>query len=141
MGMRPTWKVEGKKAQRSTNRSGPITKEYTSKVVGLESHTLDVGNVKRAAKFQKYVDAIAIHIQHEYKGGPDITKVIRDLVIPSMILPPYPTGTRSNPHDSGEIYLWQQSITETDKCKLCIEEKKKRAYMLVFGQRSPKLIS
>jgi hypothetical protein len=52
-GMRPTWKVEGKKAQRltNTNRSGPIRKGYTSKVLGLESHMIDVGNAKYAAKF------------------------------------------------------------------------------------------
>ncbi len=60
MGMRPTWKVEGKKAWKLTNRSGPNRKEYTSKVVGLESHTFDVGNAKYAAKFQKSIDAIAI---------------------------------------------------------------------------------
>ncbi len=104
---RPTWKVEGKKAQKLTNRSGPIRKEYTSKVVGLESHIFDIGNAKYAAKFQKSVDAIAIHIQCEYKGGPNISKAIRDLVLPSMNLPPNPTGTSGNPPKPGEIYLWQ----------------------------------
>jgi hypothetical protein len=111
----------GKKAQRPTNRSGPISKEYTSKVLGLESHTFDVGNAKYTAKFQKSVDATAIHIQCEYLGRPDIANAIRDLVLPSMNLPPYPTGTRGNPPVLGEIYLWQQSITETNKRKLLTE--------------------
>jgi hypothetical protein len=73
------------------------------------------------------VDAIAIHTQREYKEGPDIAKTIRDLVLPSMSLPPYPTGTRGNPPDPGAIYLWQQSINETNKRKLLIKENKKWA--------------
>ncbi len=104
MGTRSTCKVEGKKAQRPTNRSG--RKEYTSKLLGLESHKFGVGNTKYAAKFQKSVNAIAIQIQCEYKGGPGIAKAIRDLVLPSMSLPPYPTRTSGNPPDPGEIYLW-----------------------------------
>ncbi len=140
-GTRPTSKVEGKKAQKPTNRSGPIRKEYTSKLVGLESHLFDIGNAKYTATFQKSMDAIAIHIQCEDTGGPDIAKAIRDLVFPSVSLPPYPTGSSGNPPDPGEIYLWQQSITKTNKRKLLIEENKKRAYGLVFGQCLPKLIS
>jgi hypothetical protein len=87
------------------------------------------------------VDAIAIHIQHEYKGGPNIAKAIRHLVLPSVSLPAYPTGTSSNPPDPGEIFLWQQSITKTNKHKLLIEENKKQAYALVFEQCLPELIS
>jgi hypothetical protein len=64
-GTRPTWKVEGKKARRPTNRSGPIRKEYTSKLLGLENITFDAGNTKYVEKFQKSMDAIAIHIQRE----------------------------------------------------------------------------
>jgi hypothetical protein len=139
-GTRPT-QFEGKKAQRPTNRSGPTRKEHTSKVLGLESHTFDVGKAHYAAKFQKSVDAIAIHIKREYKGGPNIANAIRDLVLPSVSLPPYPTGTSGNQPDPGEIYLWQQSITETNKRKLLIEENKMRAYALVFGQCLPELIS
>jgi hypothetical protein len=65
----------------------------------------DVGNAKYAAKFQKSADAIAIHIQREYKGGPNIAKAIRDLVLPGVSLLPYPTGTSGNPPGLGEIYL------------------------------------
>jgi hypothetical protein len=39
-------KTKGKKSQRSMNKTGPVRKEYTSKVVGLESHTFDMGNAK-----------------------------------------------------------------------------------------------
>jgi hypothetical protein len=84
---------------------------------------------------------IAIHIQCEYIGGTNISKAIRDLVLPSMSLPPYPTRTSSNPPNPGEIYLWKQSITKTNNCKLLIEENKKRTYTLVFMQCLPKLIS
>ncbi len=68
MDIRPTWKVEGKKAKdqlTDLDKSG----KYTSKVLGLKSHTFDVGNTKHTAKFQKSMDAIAIHIQREYKRG------------------------------------------------------------------------
>ncbi len=58
-----------------------------------------------------------------------------------MSLPPYPTGTSSSLPDPGEIYLWQQSITKTNKCKLLVEENKKWVDALVFGQCSPELIS
>jgi hypothetical protein len=51
------------------------------------------------------VDAIAIHIQHNYKGTADIAKAIGDLVLPSVSLPLHPTGTSGNPPDPGEIYL------------------------------------
>ncbi len=40
--------------------------------MGLESNMFDVGNMKYAAKFQKLVDVIVIHIQREYKAGTDI---------------------------------------------------------------------
>ncbi len=32
-------KAKGKKSRRSMNKTGPVRKEYSSKVVGLESHT------------------------------------------------------------------------------------------------------
>ncbi len=86
------------------------------------------------------MDAIAIHIQCEYNGGPNIANAIRDLVLPSMSLPPYPTETSGNPPDPGEIYLWQHSIIKMNKRKLLIKENKKRAFALVFGQCLPKLI-
>ena len=65
-----TPKIEGaKKFHRSTRAAGPIKKEFITTVLGLESHTFDIGNVKYAAKYKKTVDAIANHIQRKYKDG------------------------------------------------------------------------
>ncbi len=61
---------------------GPTRKEYVMKAVGLESHTFDIGHAKFAAKYQKTVEAIANHIQKDYKGGPEIAKALRDLSLP-----------------------------------------------------------
>ena len=56
-------KIKGKRPHRRPARNGaPARKEYASKVVGLESHTFDIGNAKYAAKYQKLVDAITNHI-------------------------------------------------------------------------------
>jgi hypothetical protein len=49
--------------------AAPTRKEYKTKVVGLESHTFNIGHAKFAAKYQKTVKAIANHIQKDYKGG------------------------------------------------------------------------
>jgi hypothetical protein len=55
---------------------GPTRKEYMTEVVGLESHTFNIGHAKFAAKYQKTVEAIANHIQKDYKGGPEIAKAL-----------------------------------------------------------------
>jgi hypothetical protein len=76
-------KIEGKHhSRRPARNAGPARKEFLTKVLGLESHTFDIGNVKHAAKYQKTVDATANHIQKEYEGGPEIAKAIRDLSLP-----------------------------------------------------------
>ena len=72
--------------------AGPIKKEFVTKVLGLESHTFDIGNAKYAAKYKKMVDAIAIHIQREYKGGADIAKAIKALSLPTLQVPGYQTA-------------------------------------------------
>ena len=44
-------KIEGARKYRKPNRAvGPIKKEFSTKVLGLESHTFDIGNAKYAAK-------------------------------------------------------------------------------------------
>jgi len=136
-------KVEGKRPARRPARSGaPARREFVSKVVGLETHTFDIGNAKYAAKYQKSVDAIANHIQKEYKGGPEIAKAIRDLSLPTIVIPTYPTpATAGDPIDPGEVFLWQQDVTEAKKRKALLEENKKRAYALVLGQCSTDLES
>ncbi len=136
-------KVEGKRPYRRPVSSGaPARKEFVSKVVGLETHTFDIGNAKYAAKYQKSVDAIANHIQKEYKGGPEIAKAIRDMSLPKVAIPAYPTPSASgSPIDPGVVFLWQQDVTEAKKRKALLKENKKRTYALVLGQCSPDLES
>ena len=84
------------------------------------------------------VDAIANHIQKEYKGGPEIAKAIRDMSLPTIMIPPYPTAATTG---SGEVFLWQQDITKAKKRKALLEENTKRAYALILGQCSTELDS
>ncbi len=112
-----TPKIErAKKFRRSTRAAGPIKKEFITKVLGLEGHTFDIGNVKYAAKYKKTVDAIANHIQREYKGGADIAKAIKALSLPNLQVPGYPKAkageTAVNPRD---IYIWQQDVAAVKK--------------------------
>jgi hypothetical protein len=119
-----------------------MRKDFTTKIVGLENDTFDVGNAKFAAKFQKLLEAIAIHIQREYKGGLDIAKGIRDLVLPTFTPPTYPLPEGSPPAvDEGKKYMWQQQAQATKKRKNLLEENTKRAYALVIAQSLPDLIS
>ncbi len=75
-----------------------------TKVVGLESHTFDIGHAKFVAKYQKTVEAIANHIQKDYKGGPEIAKALRDLSLPIIDITNYPTRI-GRTVDPGTIYL------------------------------------
>ncbi len=97
---------------------------------------------KYTAKFKKLLDAIAIHIQRDYKGGADIAKAIRDLVLPTFPLPFYPV-LEGNPAviDPAKQYMWQQKAQAMEKRENLLEDNKKRAYALVTGQCSPKLVS
>jgi hypothetical protein len=119
---------------------GPTRKEYVMKVVGLESHTFNIGHAKFAAKYQKMAEAIANHIQKDYKGGPEITKALRDLSLPVIDTPNYPTGI-SGTVDPGTIYRWQEGVKEAKRKIALLEENKKRAYALIIGQCSPELVS
>jgi hypothetical protein len=49
--------------------AGPTRKEYVTKVVGLESHTFNIGHAKFAAKYQKTVKAIATTSRRITRGG------------------------------------------------------------------------
>ena len=63
-------KVEKKGGARRPprQRGGPTKKEFTTKVLGLESHTFDIGNAKYAAKYKKSVDEIANYIRRSTKA-------------------------------------------------------------------------
>ncbi len=135
-------KVEGKKnfPRKPARYVGPAKKEFVTKVVGLESHTFDVGDVKFAAKYRKLVNAIANHVQKEYKGGSEMAEAIRELKLPQIDIPIYPVlmgGAQLLA--PGESYIWQQDVAEAKKKITQLEENKKRAYALIIGQCSPKL--
>ncbi len=87
---------------------GPARKEFITKVAGLENHTFDVGNAKYAVKYQKTVDVVANCIQCKYKGGPKIAKVIRDMILSTIITPTYPTTVARMVINKGVEYIWQQ---------------------------------
>jgi hypothetical protein len=124
--------IEGRRPRRPSRNVGLTKKEFVSTLVGLKSHTFDMGNAKYAAKFQKLLDAIAIHIQRDYKGGADIAKAIRDLVLPTFPLPTYPVP-EGNPAviDPAKQYMWQQKAQATEKCENLLKDNKKQAYALV----------
>ena len=127
-------KVEGKKARRPTRA---YKKEFTTTVVGLEENTFDIGHPKYAAKYERSVDAIARHVQQDYKSGADVALGMRELVAPRVIMPTFP----ADPTDQEAIQSWKEELREKRTQSLQIEESKKRAYALVMGQCSPDLVS
>jgi hypothetical protein len=135
-------KVEGKKnfPRKPARYVGPAKKEFVTKVVGLDSHTFDVGDVKFAAKYQKLVDAIANHVQKEYKGGSEMAKAIRELKLPQINIPIYPVPTGgAQTLAPRESYIWQQDVAEAKKKIAQLEENKKRSYALIIRQCFPEL--
>jgi hypothetical protein len=46
-------KIEGRRPRRPSRNVGPTKKEFVSTVVGVESHTFDVGNAKIHSKVQE----------------------------------------------------------------------------------------
>jgi hypothetical protein len=135
-------KIEGRRPRRPSRNVGPTKKEFVSTVVGLESHTFEVGKAKYTAKFQKSCDVIAIHIQRDCKGGANIAKAIRYLVLPTFPLPTYPVP-EGNPAviDPEKQYMCQQKAQATEKHENLLEDNKKQAYALLTGQCSPEVVS
>jgi hypothetical protein len=85
----------------------PTKKEFVTKeVLGLESHTFDIGNEKYAAKYKKTVDGIANYIQREYKGGAGIAKAIKALSLPTLQVPGYSKAKAGETAvDPGDVYV------------------------------------
>ncbi len=127
-------KVEGKKPHRSAR---PQKKEFTSEVVGLATHTFDIGHPKYAAKYERSVDAIARYVQEQYKSGADIALAMRELVAPTVTMPVFP----ADPNNQEALQIWKEELRERRTQSMQIEESKKRAYALVMGQCSPDLVS
>ncbi len=105
----PKPKVEGNKKtfhHRLAMNAGTSRKEFVTKVAGLENHAFDVGNANFAAKkSQATVDAVANHIQRDYKGGPEIAKAIRDMILKTIVAPNYPTPGAGRAIDEGVKYI------------------------------------
>ena len=100
-----------------------------------------VGEAKYAAKYQKSVDAIANHIQKDYKGGPEMAQAIRDLELPAIDVPSYPTPKAGAAVlDPGVEYLWRHDVTEAKKRITQLAKNLKRAYTLIIGQCSEDLL-
>ena len=127
-------KVEGKKARRPTRA---YKKEFTTTLVRLEEDTFDIGHPKYAAKYERSVDAIARHVQKDYKSGADVALAMRELVAPTATMPTFP----ADPNDQEAIQIWKEELCEKQTQNLHIEESKKRAYALVMGQCPPDLVS
>ena len=136
-------KIKGaRKYCRHTRAVGPIKKEFSTQVLGLESHTFNIGNEKYVAKYKKTVDSIANYIQREYKDRAAIAKAIKELSLPSLQIPGFPKArTRETIANSGDVYLWQQDAAAVKKQILQLEENKKHVYALVIRQCSPDLDS
>jgi hypothetical protein len=119
-------KIERKRHSRRHARNvEPGRKEFLTKVLGLEGHTFDIGIAKYAANYQKTVDAIANNIQNEYKGGPEIAKAIRDLSLPTIVIPGYPRPSLMTAMiDPGEVFLRQQDVTKAKKRIMLLAENK-----------------
>ena len=117
-------KIKGaRKYCRHTRAVGPIKKEFSTQVLGLESHTFNIGNAKYVAKYKKTVDSIANYIQREYK---DRAANIKELSLPSLQIPGFPKArTGETVVDPGDIYLWQQGFTAVKKQIVQLEENKK----------------
>ena len=127
-------KVEGKKARRPTRA---YKKEFTTTLVRLEEDTFDIGHPKYAAKYERSVNAIARHVQKDYKSGADVALAMRELVAPTATMPTFP----ADPNDQEAIQIWKEELCEKQTQNLHIEESKKRAYALVMGQCPPDLVS
>ncbi len=97
-----------------------------------------MGHKTTSDEYQKTVEAIANHIQKDYKGGPEIAKALRDLSLPVIDIPNYPTGIGGTV-DPGTIYLWQEDVKEAKRKIALLEENKKCAYALIIGQCLPEL--
>ena len=137
-------KIEGaKKFHRPMRAAGqPTKKEFVPKVLGLESHTFDIGNVKYMAKYKKMTDVVPNYIQREYKDGANIAKAIKALSLPTLQVPGYPKAKAGETAvDPGNLYIWQQDIAAVKKQNIQLEENKKRVYVLIIGQSLPDLDS
>ncbi len=62
--------------------------------------------------------------------------------LPTIAIPEYPRPSSTTAAiDPGEVFLWQQDVTEAKKRIALVTENKKHSYALILGQCSPELES
>ncbi len=95
-----------------------------SDVSGLKNSVFEYGLAKHAAQYVETEKAIANYIQREYtKGGPDIAEAIRDEKLPTVIIPPKPTGG-----DEFDKPMWFHRYERARDKKAILEAAGKRPY-------------
>ena len=102
-------KVEGRRKPRQAR---PARKEFTSEVVGLTTHTFDIGHPKYAAQYERSVDAIARYVQEQYKSGAEVALAMRELVAPTVTMPVFPT----DPNNQEALQIWKEELQAYQKC-------------------------
>ena len=96
------------------------------------NHTFDIGNAKYAAKYQKSVDVIANHIQKEYKGGPKIAKAVKEVKLPTISIPGYPTAKAGLPLSIQETYSFGNKTSKRPKRESPCSLRTRSAHMPSF---------
>jgi hypothetical protein len=85
---------------------------------------------------------LGIWINVNVQGGPEIANAIRDLTLPTIVIPEYPRPSSATATiNPGEVFLWQQDITKAEKRIVLLAENKKCSYALILGQCSSELVS
>jgi hypothetical protein len=110
---------------RSARNAGLARKKFVTMVADLKNHTLDMGNAKYAAKYQNIVGIVANHIQRNYKGGPEIAKAIRYMILPTIVIPNYPIPVARMVINEGVKYILQQEVQEAMKRIALLDKNKK----------------
>ncbi len=139
--LKSTYILTGNFHHKSAKNAESARKEFVTKVAGLENLTFDMGNAKYAVKYQKTVNMVANRIQHNYKGGPKMAKAIRDMILPTIVTPNYPTPVAGTVINKGVNYIWEQEVQEAMKRVALLNKSKKQVYAFVFRQCLPELIS
>jgi len=114
-----------------------VKSDHKTKTAGLEEDTYDVGEARFAAKFQKTTDNIALYVQREYTDGAAVAFDMKAMVATVVVLPPMPASAATD----AETFMWKEDYKEAKKKKNALEANNKKAFALIYGQCSPKLIS
>ena len=114
-----------------------VKSDYKTKTAGLEEDTCDVGEARFAAKFQKTTDNIALYVQREYTDGASVAFDMKTMIATMIVLPSTPASGASD----AETFIWKEEYKEAKKKKNTLEANNKKAFALIYGQCSPKLIS